>query len=326
MNSKNKKIYFRLDAGGIIGFGHYYRCYSIAIELEKIGVEPIFVIRKRPSLEKFQSKFKILWLPLIEDAKSEKVQGWINRSIDTEIEELIQLVLESKIVFIDHYGLDFAFHERLKKLNKFVVGFKDYDNFQADYSLEVDYRPKIVEFKKFKLQGLRYLPLNSKIQDYKAHKNNIKTIPKKIGVYLGGIKEEFVLKACDLFLKSKISFTRFKEDIFSYYQECELFIGAFGLSFFERGYLEVSQMNFVIAENQESFAELVISKELGVSLGNLINLGLDQLIENLNNNLVEKNRLKNIASNLVLKIDEHGASRIAARLSEELKRLGELIC
>ena len=45
-----KKIYFRFDAGGLIGFGHLGRMEAIAEECSAQGLEAAFIIRKRPSL------------------------------------------------------------------------------------------------------------------------------------------------------------------------------------------------------------------------------------------------------------------------------------
>lgn len=349
MSFNKKKVYFRLDAGKIIGLGHYARCSAIAFELEKQNIEVEFIIRKRPSLLGFDPKFKTVWLPESRDVSDDIVSNWIVDSLDSEFQELIKHIETPSVVFIDHYGLTSKYQNKLKENNVIVFGFKDFDKMDCSFTVEIDYRPKASCNVRFLKQGLSYLPLNSQIQNYLNNKNKInKSCKSKVGIYLGGLNSIFTLKACDLFLKSRVLkkynvewivgpdeirekilnqvgnsmiLSGFKDDMFNFYTNCDLFIGAFGVSFFERAFLGVPQLNFIIAENQNEYAQEVVSLGLGCSIGNLKNDSVEVLLNNLENSLSGLEEIVKLSTKLKQTIDSNGSRRIADIIIFELNQI-----
>jgi spore coat polysaccharide biosynthesis predicted glycosyltransferase SpsG len=145
------------------------------------------------------------------------------------------------------------------------------------------------------LSGLEFIPLNSSIQSY-IPKTSVNTF-SNIGIYIGGVDAAYyhklliLLNRCDFLLGKKIDWIvpdgglrkelnnknhslkinllDIQKDIFSFYLNCELFIGACGVSLFERGYLNVPQINFIVADNQYDFAESLLEKNLIAIAGHL---------------------------------------------------------
>lgn len=291
-----RKIYFRLDAGGIIGYGHLFRCLSIADNL-KSEFEIFFVIRKRASIEKLEISYPILWLPQTSDAIKSSVSTWINESEEQETQDFLTVVHEKGLLFCDHYGLGSQWHRNLKKKGFLIVGFKDYRNADVDFDLEISYGSSLESHeKKNQISGLNYIPLNPKIANYSLSNSSKNTLFSDIGIYIGGASYEShkkIYECLDIFENAKIEwiisntelrnkmtalnnnpklkFVGFKEDIYSFYGEKSFFIGACGVSFFERAFLNVPQVNFIIADNQLEIADLLARKKLLCLVGDVEN-------------------------------------------------------
>ncbi|AUN96820.1 hypothetical protein C0V70_01610 [Bacteriovorax stolpii] len=296
MSRDNQVIYFRLDCGGVIGFGHLSRCLSIAGQFKENGFQVSFIIRKRPSLKNFTSPFPIIWLDEIQDAPSQEVSSWINQSESSEALEVKKLNLANGIIFVDHYGLNEEWCKSLKASGQYLVKMRDYGKEDYGCDLIVDYRysdsvqgPKV-------LSGLKYIPLNHEIRKHTPKRQASSEI-NSVGVYIGGVgvesykrllkilgnvpgvskasiewivpNENYQRELQNEVTSLAVSFLLPRADLFEFYLQSDLFIGASGVSFFERAYLGVPQLNFIVADNQKSFAEVLTKLDLMCLLGEI---------------------------------------------------------
>lgn len=289
MSQDNQIIYFRIDCGGIIGSGHLSRCLSIAAEFKKRGYQVSFIIRQRPSLKNLSLPYPVIWLSEIEDVPTQEVASWINQSESMEVRDLLELNLPNGIIFVDHYGLNEEWCKTIKQRGYYLVKLRDFGEDVFGCDLIVDYRNSVTESKANVLSGFKYIPLNSEIKKHKK-KESFSCDIRTIGVYIGGVGIEGYKKLLKVMgdraeikkatidwivpnekyqqelLKEKtglnVRFSLPRPDLFDFYLQNDLFIGASGVSFFERAYLGVLQLNFIVADNQKSFASVL--KNMGV--------------------------------------------------------------
>ena len=112
------KIVFRVDSSNLIGSGHFYRCRTLALVMQKRGIDVLFISRNlEGNLNYILIEDKVPYVllpelstysPLDLDAKENKYLKWLGVSIDTDAEETIQTIskLKPDWLIIDHYSLN----------------------------------------------------------------------------------------------------------------------------------------------------------------------------------------------------------------------------
>lgn len=357
MNSSinTPKIYFRLDCGGMIGFGHLSRCLSVADEFFKLGYTPVFVIRKRPSLSEVTIKYNVIWLKESSDVLSSDVNGWMVKSEENEAIEFFNATEKSAIVIVDHYSLNKIWQKHLLDLKYKVVIFQDVYNedFEANilinYNLGSDNLYKKIETRDdttFLLSPL-FAPLDKKYS--KNHLFNFKeeSQVKTIGVYLGGVGINYLEKVAksiskhNYFQKRSIEWVvnnneekELLEKIFGkklvvlvrvpslleVYLRTQLFIGACGVSFLERSSLGIWHVNFIVADNQVAIGNYISEKNLGFIAGDLRIQTHEDLLKKWDDLLlITRERIRNSTENVFKLVDGLGAQRIAFNVLEVVK-------
>jgi UDP-2,4-diacetamido-2,4,6-trideoxy-beta-L-altropyranose hydrolase len=306
MSRDNQVIYFRLDCGGVIGFGHLSRCLSIAGQFKENEFQVSFIIRKRPSLKYFTLPFPVIWLEEIHDAPSQEVSTWINQSESLEVSEVKKLNLQKGVIFVDHYALNEEWCNALRASGQYLVKMRDYGDECYGCNLIIDYRYSENTEVAGVLSGLKFIPLNPEIKKY--HPKLVVTSEiKNVGVYIGGVDVDSYKKLLKILgnvsglnqasiewivpneeykqeLEWEATFlnVRFllpKVDMFAFYLQNDLFIGASGVSFFERAYLGISQLNFTVADNQKSFAEVLTKLDIMCLLGEIKEDSIETLMK-----------------------------------------------
>lgn len=178
-----KKIFFRTDFNNIIGFGHYYRCLSIA-ELVENQYDVNFVFNKKKTSS---HKINSITYPI----------AFIN-----EEKEFINYLESGNIVVIDSYNFNEKFQNQLNKLDIKLVIIDDLNNMTYDCHAiinhgvlfsQTDY--KHTEKTKFYL-GLDYLMVRKEFRDLSIVKSQRKPINKINNVFIcfGGSNQELLIK------------------------------------------------------------------------------------------------------------------------------------
>ncbi len=337
MSQDSQVIYFRLDCGGVIGFGHLSRCQSIAGEFRDRGYKVSFIIRKRPSLKNFKSEFPVIWLEEAEDAKSQEVTSWLCGSEEAEVQEIKNLNLPSGILFVDHYALNTKWCRSLRESGFYLVKIRDFGNDNYECNLVVDYRYSDNEVSCNVLSGFKYIPLNPEIKTFTPKKTSSLKY-EEVGVYLGGVGLEsykkflmllegsvklkqsriewivpdagILMALKDIRTDLKIQYSPARPALSGFYLEKDLFIGASGVSFFERAYLNVPQLNFTVADNQKSFAEVLTKLGIMCLIGQLNEDSYESLSVSLSTLLDDSERIMSAALKAAKLISADGAAQI----------------
>lgn len=309
MNSlnDNKNIYFRVDFGGLIGRGHLSRTLSLAEIFKENGYNPIFLVRKRPSIEQEELPFETVWLNRAPDVVSTKTETWSVGTMNNEASEVLEVVKKNSIIILDHYGLGIEFQRALKVGGQRVVMFQDVFNeqFEADILINYNLTARDLYSESFKksrktkfVLGPKYTPLNLAY----AHENVMQfsdlTVVQSVGIYLGGVTEKQLeivarlVSGSNYFLGKKIEWVvnsenekdlllrkleNVRAEIFvrlpemrNLYKRVQLFIGTCGVAFLERACMGLWQINFVVADNQKSLGEYLLNNKITKSVLNLL--------------------------------------------------------
>lgn len=353
MNSLNnsRKIYFRLDCGGLIGYGHLSRCLSVAEEFSKNLIEPVFIIRKRPSLKELKIPFQILWLDEASDVNSLDPNYWRVGSEQNELEEILPHLSPNATMVLDHYGLGHWWQKNIRLQNHKLVLFQDIFNPDYEADMIINYTVGAEDSSyplttHVNMLGPQYTPLS---QQYgKMHRLRFKknTDVKIIGIYLGGIKSDYVKLLAEAMNDYKyfndkqiewiVNTEAEKELIFKFYtasnlklhvrlpslidlyERTHLFIGTCGVSSLERACMGLWQLNFSVADNQSANVRALVENKLGFFLGDIrthsvrsIQNALDECLK------VNEEEKFQRTEKLFKLIDGNGAAAIADSIIKE---------
>ncbi len=137
------EIAFRVDASSKIGTGHVMRCLTLAKALDKNNVKISFICREaNGSMHDYIRKEGFLVTTLPEDKNQFNIEAydpphahWLGTSWKKDAEETID-ILNSKIDFliVDHYAIDYRWHEALREKAKYLMVIDDL----ADRKLSCD--------------------------------------------------------------------------------------------------------------------------------------------------------------------------------------------
>lgn len=354
-SSNTPKIYFRLDCGGMIGFGHLSRCLSVADEFSKLGYKPVFVIRKRPSLHELSLRHDVIWLEENSDVLSSDVDTWKVNSEVNEALEFVNATEDGSIVIVDHYSLNKIWQRHLLNLDYRVIIFQDVYNeeFEADVLINYNigsndlYKNLDTKINTTFLLSPAYAPLEKKYSENHRFHLNTESQVKSVGIYLGGIGNEHIEKVAQSI--SEHSYFKNKtiewvvnnneekalveknivngvvvqgriSSLIDVYLRTQLFIGACGLSFLERSSLGIWHMNFVVADNQNAIGNYIHYNNLGFIAGDLRSQTYEGLLKNWDDLLlITKEKIKNTTENVFKLVDGLGAQRIAFKVLEVVK-------
>jgi UDP-2,4-diacetamido-2,4,6-trideoxy-beta-L-altropyranose hydrolase len=138
------KIVIRADASIQIGVGHVMRCLTLAKELQENGTDISFICRDYPgNLQDFIQKqgfiVNLLPSPKTEYRRQEndpEHAPWLGVSWQQDVEETKEFLGDEIIdwLIVDHYGIDYRWHESLRVYTKCIMVIDDL----ADKKLSCD--------------------------------------------------------------------------------------------------------------------------------------------------------------------------------------------
>jgi UDP-2,4-diacetamido-2,4,6-trideoxy-beta-L-altropyranose hydrolase len=347
MNSfiRPERVFFRVDFGGLIGWGHLSRCLAVASTLAEKGKRPVFIIRKRPSALG-NIPFPVIWLPETLDVSSQDVSTWRLGSESDEAKQILEHLPEKSSLILDHYALGLKWQKILRENGHHLIIFQDKVDPQVSADILINYHihaPSLYSSKEFQgiklLLGPSFAPLKTVFQNY--HEIKVSHEVKLIGLYLGGETLESIRKIAtalknldfcrnihlewvvnsqeeeaaidSIFQGIKIHIRM--PDLLELYKRSDLFIGALGVAFLERACMGMWQMNFVTADNQTEIAEYIEKENLGVVLGDLRLMTSEEIIDAVTRAWkLPLEKKESMITSVFQKVDGHGAHAISEAL------------
>jgi UDP-2,4-diacetamido-2,4,6-trideoxy-beta-L-altropyranose hydrolase len=352
------KIYFRVDYGKRIGRGHLSRCLALAEDFQAQGIEPIFVMRRRPSNLQDQYPFKTHWLLEAPDATTDQTEGWRVGSESSEAMEFLDLLKAPAFVVLDHYGLNLTWQSEVRSKGHKILLFQDSytQEFEADVLINYNLNAKDfydeAYFQSRKtthfLIGTEFTPIKKEYALEHRLRFNSRTQIETVGVYLGGVSPEgfervarilseseyirsknlqWIVSNVDeknildqIFSKDDLQVHLQIPDLIPIYQKSQFFIGACGVSFLERACMGIYQISFLIAENQKEISKFIEQTHVGKVLGDLRSMNQNEIKLSLEKELEVSvaEKVKRVENSFAL-VDGRGSSRIVSNVLEVLK-------
>lgn len=354
MNSlkKNKKFYFRFDAGDLIGFGHMGRVEAISDACKLYNIDPIWVVRNRPNLNKALFKYPVIWLQDGNTISNPNPSTWIMKDEIFEAEELLNVVSDADLIFIDHYCMYKNLPLEIQKKKIKCAAILDYfpEKFNCDFIINynVGVERELEKYKAHKkdaifMLGPKYAPIKSglkRLNTYSTIQNSI----SNVGIYLGGVKLDTqkkllnILNSTPFFFDKKmkwcvssesdlnelktittklsIEFIGRQNNLLEFYSWSELMVGASGVSYLERSYVGILQVLFKVADNQNDVVKYLPDEKMAFYAGDLIHDSESILIEQLNKLSIES--LVSFAEKASQVYEGKGPNRILETIMENL--------
>jgi len=138
------RIGFRVDASIRIGSGHIMRCLTLAEQLKKNGIEVDFFCRDYPEKMSVLVKERGYRLHLLPSlcAKHEGIglDSWLGLTWQKDIEHTITAMSGEAYdcMIIDHYGIDYQWHKKLRRYVNKIMVIDDLADRQLDCDLLLD--------------------------------------------------------------------------------------------------------------------------------------------------------------------------------------------
>ncbi len=327
---EKKKILFRVDAGGSIGLGHFYRSYTLAQALNKKGYTITFSYAKSDfwnSLEHFDFE------------KIELEEG-------KEEESMIAICLDKQFQKLYVDGIINFKKDNIDKIkNRCTIIF--YQNVsESRYLSDIYILPSIHQdhhfFNKFDLnntqiyQGLEYFTFNSEISKLKPKDLSVNDNVSEIGIIAGGSDPKNVaLKLYNLINYrqwNNIKFNFFLGDNYMHLKtiprhypknvtfltynieaiyKSDLLISAFGVSTYEFMALGLPIISLGHQESNAKAAEILEKKTKALYyLGAINSLSKNQVNDSIGLLVNNSNKRKEMSSISKTKLDFEGINRI----------------
>lgn len=201
------KIFIRVDASYFIGTGHVVRCVTLAKELRRLGASCTFLSRDHDGnlfdyILANGFELKILKnntnnLNTESNKPTLSHSNWLSVSQSRDAAESIELINDQNPdwLVVDHYGIDFRWHEELRPHCKKIFVIDDLADRKHDCDLLLDqnlvnnyltrYENKVAR-EVPKLLGPKYALLQKEYLDLKARVFLRKNKVENILVYFGG--------------------------------------------------------------------------------------------------------------------------------------------
>ncbi|WP_387463031.1 UDP-2,4-diacetamido-2,4,6-trideoxy-beta-L-altropyranose hydrolase [Photorhabdus sp. RM323S] len=127
------KIVIRADASTWIGSGHIMRCLALSDSLKFFGHQVSFSSIPQPGdmIDLIKERgYSVLPLSSPKSINPPKHDadylGWLLRSVHQDADDFLQHVTQADIIIVDHYGIDYQWHEKVRaQLNCKIVAIDD---------------------------------------------------------------------------------------------------------------------------------------------------------------------------------------------------------
>tara|TARA_B100000989_G_scaffold83208_2_gene59559 strand:- start:16743 stop:18200 length:1458 start_codon:yes stop_codon:yes gene_type:complete len=300
-----KNIVFRLDCNPKSGFGHFYRCLSIAENINKNSYKVFFILNFESKkianiLGNFEIKFFNLKQKLYKNFENDdlkqtlfilkkKIKGKINflfvdhydlnlnwqKKISQNVDKLVVIndLVKTK-VYCDYF-VNFFKNEINKKYflkkTKFITGFENSIIQKKYFSL------KHKKFKKDKI-GFFFGATDSKSLTLKTIKKLLKINNSKLEylIFLGTYNRD-KNKIIELTKKNKkFLIYHSKKNNFEFFLRSKFIFCSSGYFNLERIFFRISSSNIYINQNQKSFGNFLVKNKLTEN-----NLSIKEYLKNL---------------------------------------------
>jgi len=356
------KVFFRVDANEVVGFGHFYRCLELAKEFLNKNVIPVFIL-------KYYTK------SVIEVIENHNIQYELlvfnneiaNREEINHIKKLKE-VHNAKVVFldIDHklYKESIVEYENyLKSIDSFfyTIMFGDFSpiTFYSDmiivpYVGAQTYHKSLENVLKKKLLGEEYFILRKEFLKYKD-KYSLREKVFNIVITMGGSNpscsiekavESIMLTSftgnCTIIVgkEAKIdfevlvqkmscspiefSFVFNNSNFIEYLWKSDIVFTNSGLTKYETMYLGIPTFTFSINEDHKELMDLFEKETKSIiHLGNVNSLKENVIAEHLENFILDFDKRKRFSERGKKLIDGNGLDRILNQVLMEIKKLNE---
>ena len=314
-----KTIVFRLDCNSITGFGHFYRCLSIAESINKKEYNVYFILNfENKKIKDILNKKKINFFEL------KKYKKFSNKFEIDDLKKtnyILNKEIKSKInfLFVDHYDLNFYWQKKISKnIDKLIV--------ISDLIRNKIYCDYFVNFfvnkinKKFFEKKTKFISgFENAIIQKKYFKNKLKKTKKnKISFFFGATDSksltlkttERLIKFNDLNLnyyiflgtnnkdKDKIlelikSYKQIKvyyskNNNSKFFLKSKFIICTSGYFNLERIFFKTPSSNVYINDNQKSFGKFLLENNLTEN-----NFSISEYLKNLKKILIKTKKISN---------------------------------
>lgn len=331
------KFYFRTEAGADIGFGHIFRCLSLAKEIAKLSssFDICFIINDDEHAKNLVSSKGYDFLVL--DNPRNEENYLLSKEFTTD---------KSIFIFDNLVAYQASFILKLSKFNKIVL-IQCYSEarFYSDLSIypvaHLDEKflndDRWIDSNSKLISGIQYCLLNEKITNFKPRKT-INTPPKIISLIAGGsdptssllkiskwlddfvgldvqiycqygLGASYINQIRDINLNNQINFCEFSLDLCA---DSDLAICAFGVTVYELTYLNIPVLTY-----GHTPKHAVASKRYCERFGSTFHLGfLDEMTKesflfDLENILLDSRAIKKMHFNARNLVDGEGVKKIS---------------
>lgn len=293
------RVIFLVNASHLSGGGHFFRCLSFWQYLHKKKIKCFFI----------DSFLENLYIKILDKNKICKIT----------YEFFCKNDWKDDLLIIDSYEIDFHTQKKLSKMNIKILKIDDHasDNIYADFILNQNYKNlkeiyKDISFKSAKLLlGPDYCLLsydllknrnlqNIKIDDFDFSKvliflslsidiNSLKLLLEKIDKIKLINNVDIIFSGTDNeinnLLKIKKSnqvwtFFGFQNNFADFLSQYKFVIGSCGFNAYERSFLGIFSINFILADNQKYIAKTLIENKSSIVYENF-EYGVNNIQEDL---------------------------------------------
>lgn len=187
----------RLDVGGTVGSGHFFRCYAIAKELKKNGFKILFIVNNKKNFEEHLSKNEFTTIILK------------NKNEEEEIQKCEKLAEKVKTMIIDLPFKNTIYSKKLRNKCKIII-IDDIGN-KKIFS-EILFNGHIVkQFQRYAINkkitkcyfGTKYMIIRKEFEKYRKNISVPQKEIKKILLTFGGSDDNCITLQLLPFLTNK---------------------------------------------------------------------------------------------------------------------------
>jgi UDP-2,4-diacetamido-2,4,6-trideoxy-beta-L-altropyranose hydrolase len=337
-------VFFRTNASERIGFGHFYRCFSLALSLQKYdsNVEVFFLMNNNHDInnlldELCKNNFNFFLIDQI--TKSFDWKYDVKKSLDLIGNKIIDWMV------VDCYEIGVKWEKEIKLKTKNIFVIDDLANRMHDCDILLDqnlHKQSEEKYLSLVSSGCKLLlgPKNSILrQEFTdASLPNRERLEKvdNVLIYLGGgekvydflmiiikgltLEKLFHLNLDIIFSGSNSEITKIKDlcvffesynvikstsSISKYINKADLAIGTCGNSAWERCFFGLPSIVMITAENQKEDAEILNDLGAVINIGYAKNLNSENFGKIVKSLIFDKQKLKNMSAQSLSIVHPH---------------------
>jgi spore coat polysaccharide biosynthesis predicted glycosyltransferase SpsG/RimJ/RimL family protein N-acetyltransferase len=357
-------FFFRFDYNDIIGSGHLLRIKNLIVKiLHNYQKKKIYIICRATLSERKQIRhhfknldIRIFFLSVKLKISRNNYKTWLrasekNDAIQTA--EICNHCSKSKkdLIFIDHYGITNRWLSFFSSKIKTIL-VDDYIRDKPNFNFVINGNSQIYKhFYKKKLSNLlsgfdfalynpKYTPnynknlnkiniviffSNSDLSNFGYKILNLIYKFKNISITLISGTNSPIYKDKKKFKKYKnIKIIKFANNFEKIVKNTTLFIGSCGSTYINRIYYNIPSIVFSLSKNQEIFCNFIKDNKLGIYLGSELKFNKEVFLNNFNNLIKNKKKLKKMSNNCKGRIDSYSINRILEAINPSNSNVAKL--